>query len=117
LALGTLLGLLVGAGIAALLEAFRPTLVGSGAVARELQVPFLGELSRRPNVIPEAVADRLRLAAIGAKVKVVALIPTDETADLTELARQLGVALGAGEAQENGDQQARGRGRARAGAP
>lgn len=121
LALGALLGLLVGAGIAALLEAFRPTLVGSGAVARELQVPFLGELPRRPEVIPEAVADRLRLAAIGAKVKVVELIPTDESADLSELAHRLGLALGGtdGEAgQANGELQARGKSRSRAsGAP
>jgi len=43
--LGALLGLIVGVGLAGLLETIRPTLVGADAVAREFDAPLLGTLS------------------------------------------------------------------------
>jgi len=47
-ALASLLGLLLGTGIAALLETFRPTLVGEDAIAAHLGVPVLGVLPGPP---------------------------------------------------------------------
>jgi capsular polysaccharide biosynthesis protein len=44
LLLGLLLGAVIGLGLAALLEAFRPTVVGHADVARALGVPMLGYL-------------------------------------------------------------------------
>jgi len=46
LALGALLGLVVGIGIAATIETITPTLVGAEAVAREVGAPVLAELPR-----------------------------------------------------------------------
>jgi len=47
-ALGALLGLILGVGIAALMEAFNPTVVGEEAIAAQLGAPVLGVLPGLP---------------------------------------------------------------------
>ena len=83
-ALGALLGFLVGAGAAAIIETFRPTLVGDDAIAEALGAAILGNLSVDGDV-PRHVGERLPLqigiAARRAKAKTVELVsvgwPTD----------------------------------------
>ena len=94
LVLGGLLGLIVGVGIAGLVEAFRPTLVGPDVLAREFQAQLLGVLSHKPGVdgsLDEAdhVAGRLRLAADAAGLRRVALVAADEDVDIWPLAERL----------------------------
>jgi hypothetical protein len=77
-ALGALLGFLVGAGLAAAIETFRPTLVGGDAIADALGAPVLGTLSVRRD---EASDDggrlplRMRLAAARVGARTVELVP------------------------------------------
>jgi len=78
LALAGLAGLILGLGLAALIEAMRPTVVGSRALARRLGAPVLEELPCCPDhlegVDTDLVAGRVNLAAKGAGVSVVELI-------------------------------------------
>jgi uncharacterized protein involved in exopolysaccharide biosynthesis len=94
LALGILLGLILGVGCAGTIELVRPTLVGGDAIARELGVPFLGSLpaeplSRAPRAL-HALRARLRLAAEAAEVETVGVVPVVEQVDLTPLTGLLG---------------------------
>jgi uncharacterized protein involved in exopolysaccharide biosynthesis len=64
--LGAILGLILGTGIAALIETFQPTVVGGGALAQATGAPFLGAVSTKDgtdDVGAALVANRLRLAA------------------------------------------------------
>jgi capsular polysaccharide biosynthesis protein len=80
LALGALLGLVVGVGLAAVVETVRPTLLGSRRVAQALGVAQLGRLARPPSeATPDAadvreVGTRIRLAASAADVNAVELV-------------------------------------------
>jgi uncharacterized protein involved in exopolysaccharide biosynthesis len=92
--LGFLLGLILGVGTAALVETLRPTLAGGYAVARELQLPLLRQLSGAPDEpvgLDEAaqIAERLRLAAETAHVRRVCLVAAGEDVDVAPLARVL----------------------------
>ena len=77
LALGTLLGIVVGLGLASLLETYRPTVVGSENLSRELEAPVLEDLERPPSEAGlglKRLADRLGLAAQGVHVEEVKFI-------------------------------------------
>jgi uncharacterized protein involved in exopolysaccharide biosynthesis len=92
--LGSFLGLVLGVGIAGLIEAFRPTLVGPEVLAREFQAPVLGVLPGKPGAdgsFDEAddVAGRLRLAADVAALRRVALVAAEEDVDIRLLAERL----------------------------
>ena len=92
--LGALLGLVLGVGLAALLETVRPTVAGGDALARELDVPLLGTLPGRfddgqPPGEVAPVAARVRLAAMAAGVDDVALLPVDADVDVRPLVRSL----------------------------
>jgi capsular polysaccharide biosynthesis protein len=67
IALGALLGLVLGIGLAAVIETINPTLVGADAVAREVGAPVLAELPRsngHATAFQRELADnRVRLAA------------------------------------------------------
>jgi capsular polysaccharide biosynthesis protein len=94
LVLGGFLGLILGVGIAGLVEAFRPTLVGPDVLAREFQAPLLGMLVEQPGAngsVDEAdhVAGRLRLAADAAALRRVALVAAEEDVDIWRLAERL----------------------------
>jgi capsular polysaccharide biosynthesis protein len=94
-ALGGLLGLVVGIGIAALLEMFRPTLVGRDALARNLGAPVLAELQSVASAegdIAEA-AMHIELAAVAAGVNRVGLLAMRPAQDLRSLADLLGPAV------------------------
>jgi uncharacterized protein involved in exopolysaccharide biosynthesis len=92
--LGALLGLVLGVGLAALLETVRPTVAGGDALARELDVPLLGTLPGRfadgqPAEELAPVAARVRLAALTAGVNDVALLPVEADLDVRSLVRSL----------------------------
>lgn len=92
LGLGLLLGLVIGIGGATLLEIFRPTLVGGGAIARALGVPRLGRISGFPvngNLRDVPVRTHLRLAANAARVDTIELLPVDPSMDVHALAARL----------------------------
>lgn len=107
LALGGLIGLILGVGGAALLETLHPTLVGRRLVARTAGVSLLGHLPAPPDRVsadaPEVlmVASRLRLAANAARVHDVELVPT-RLSDLTTLADSLEGALATTPVSTNG---------------
>jgi hypothetical protein len=94
LALGILLGLTLGIFAAAVVESLRPSLVGGDAIARALGAPPLGALACAPgqgdcisgkDLI--ALAARLHLVAIRARLRSVALVsvkPGVEPTDLTD---------------------------------
>lgn len=88
-ALGGLLGLLVGIGVAATSESFRPTLVGADAIADALDVPVLGTLpmvdSGTKDTDLSRLAAQIRLAAAGAKAKTVELVQVGPPVDLSSL--------------------------------
>jgi capsular polysaccharide biosynthesis protein len=94
--LGGLLGLIVGIGVAAALEAIRPTVVGSDNVAETLDTPLIGEL---PSVYPGEVASatedltplktRLVVAGEAAGSRLVGLVAADRSVDLWQLATHL----------------------------
>lgn len=92
LAVGALLGLILGISLAATLEAFRPTLSASG-LARHLGVPMLGRLRRLPDNAGELqdpwLASYVSLAADGAGVHSFELVPVGPEIDVTGLARSL----------------------------
>jgi capsular polysaccharide biosynthesis protein len=93
LALGVFAGLIVATGIAAALETFRPTVVGSEAVAREADAPLLGELRTRPERVTATdvrqVSARLQLAAAAAHVGVVEFYPVEPSVELEWLVTTL----------------------------
>jgi capsular polysaccharide biosynthesis protein len=90
-ALGMLLGLVVGIGLAASIETFTPTLVGAEAVAREVGAPVLAELpraNRKSTAFQRKLEDnRVRLAAGFARMGAF------EMADLGPVIRFTDVAL------------------------
>jgi capsular polysaccharide biosynthesis protein len=94
LALGLLLGLIVGIGCAGTIELIRPALVGGDAIARELGIPFLGSLPNEPLArAPRALHTlraRLRLVADAAEVETVGVVPVVEQLDLAPLTELLG---------------------------
>jgi capsular polysaccharide biosynthesis protein len=93
--LGGLVGLLVGLGLAALVEALHPTLIGSRRVAAGAGTALLGRLDRLPEhgvadpVDVSEVATRIALAASVARVESVQLVAAPEV-DLEPLATALG---------------------------
>ena len=93
IALGGLLGLLLGVCLAALLEAVRPTIVGGHALADTFGAPILGHLPEWPRRLDEqdaqAVAARVRLAARAAGVETVELVAAGKAKGLETLAQQL----------------------------
>ena len=99
--LGALLGLIVGIGIAALLEGVRPTLTDGEAVSRELGTPHLGTLSfdwgAEPGVLSgaPAVAHQLKEAARRARVANVDLLGSSSTSHLALFAEWLDVEVAA----------------------
>lgn len=94
LILGALLGLVLGIGIAGLIETFRPTLVGSDSLAREFGTPLLGTIptgedEQRARQLLSRVALRLRLAADSLGVHNVALVAVGPDIELGLLAATL----------------------------
>jgi capsular polysaccharide biosynthesis protein len=94
LVLGALLGLIVGVGIAGLIETIRPTLVGSDALARQFDTPLLGTLAadgdeERARGALGQTALRLRLAAGSAQVTNLGLVGVGAAVDLGLLAATL----------------------------
>jgi uncharacterized protein involved in exopolysaccharide biosynthesis len=92
--LGGLLGFILGVGLAGLVETFRPTLVGGDALAKELGTPFLGALPSAPDgrealEDPTDIAVRVRLAAQGAALRKVALVPVGPNVNVGPLAQRL----------------------------
>ena len=89
LILGSLAGLIIGVGLAALLETLRPTLVGREAIERALGAPVLGVMPDGASTVGEvlALSTRLRRAAEGAKATTAVLWSGGE--DLRDVARRL----------------------------
>jgi uncharacterized protein involved in exopolysaccharide biosynthesis len=92
--LGALLGLILGVGLAALVETLRPTLVGGEALARELDTPLIGTLSgskdrgqRLEDVV--GVVGRLQLAARARNVRNIGLVAARRDIDLEGLAQRM----------------------------
>ena len=92
--LAVLLGLILGIGLAALLEIVRPTVVGADAVAREFDAPLLGTLPSTPD--REAalgdlvrIKSRLALALGGTRIPNVSLLGAGPEIDLRPLAARL----------------------------
>jgi capsular polysaccharide biosynthesis protein len=92
LAIGALLGAILGIALAATLESWRPTLAGP-AIARYLGAPFLGCLPRPPRhdstIRSPWLANYLLLAADGAGVRSIQLVPVGPVVDVAGLARTL----------------------------
>jgi hypothetical protein len=90
--LGALLGFLVGAGTAGLIEAVSPTLVGAAAIGDALGVPVLGTLprpaDRNSRGTRRAVANT-RLVLRRAKVTTLELVSMGPSIDLERLAATL----------------------------
>jgi capsular polysaccharide biosynthesis protein len=93
LALGAILGLFAGLGVAGLIEMIRPTLVGKDALAREFNTQPLGTLSGAPD--EESVLDtpwlwdRIRIAGEAAGVRSVWLLGVGPSRYLRPLATAL----------------------------
>ena len=92
--LGSLLGLLLGVGLAGLLETTRPTVVGGDALAREFATPLLGTFPRDPDGDDARrdlthVAARLRHAAEALDVEQIGLVGVVEEIDVRHLAEWL----------------------------
>ena len=92
--LGGLLGLILGVGLAALIETLRPTFVGGEALARELDTPLIGTLSRSRDPGDQledlvGVAGRLQLAARARGVRNIGLVAARRDLDVDGLARRL----------------------------
>jgi capsular polysaccharide biosynthesis protein len=89
LVLGALASLILGIGLAVILETLRPTLVGRGAIERALGAPVFGVMTadaRAPGDL-SALSARLQRAAERARVSTVLLWNRDE--DLSDTARRL----------------------------
>jgi capsular polysaccharide biosynthesis protein len=91
LALGGILGLLLGLGVAGLIELMRPTLVGEEALTREFEAPLLGRFSSSANGSPELVRlrDRVRVAGEAAGVHRVRLLAAGSSVDVSSIASAL----------------------------
>lgn len=92
--LGAVLGLILGTGVAALLEALRPTLVGGDVLAKELDAPLIGTLEDHPDESRRlqevaSIAARLRLAARAVGAGEVALLGARHDLDLRAVATEL----------------------------
>jgi capsular polysaccharide biosynthesis protein len=91
--LGALLGLVLGVGVAGIIETFRPTLVGGDALAREFRAPLLGTLTNEPDesgaLQDEGIGMRLRLAAEAASLLKVSLVPIGPQVNVGPLAEWL----------------------------
>jgi hypothetical protein len=90
--LGALLGFLVGAGVAGMIEAVSPTLVGASAMGDALGVPVLGTLSRlgdRDSVASERTVVNTRLAASRAKATTLELVAMGPAIDLEPISSTL----------------------------
>lgn len=103
--LGGLLGLILGVGLAGLIETFRPSFVGSNALAREFDTPLLGTLPGDPDeedalVDAAAIAMRIRLAAEVANVQTVNLFSAGPHLELERFAEQLQAALDSTKSEE-----------------
>jgi hypothetical protein len=96
LAIGALLGLLVGIALAAAVESVRPSVVGRAALARSIRAPVLAELSGSPDHwgVPEVAeaAMHVEMAAAGAEVRRVELIAGDRRTDVARLAQSIDAA-------------------------
>jgi capsular polysaccharide biosynthesis protein len=92
IAVGALLGFILGIALAATWEAFRPTVSAAG-LARHLGVPLLGRLRRLPDsagaLQDKWLASYVTLAADGAGVHSFELVPVGPEVDVTGLARSL----------------------------
>jgi hypothetical protein len=95
LVLGAILGLVLGIGLAALLETVRPTLVGGDAQARAFETPFLGTAHGEPADAEEdaVTATRLWFAAAGRGIEQVALVAAADGIDVERLAQRLEAAV------------------------
>jgi capsular polysaccharide biosynthesis protein len=98
LVLGALAGLILGIGLAGLIETFRPTLVGGDALARELNAPVLGMLPKEPEAEASlaqasAIAARVELAAEATALRKVALLAGGPPVDLGPLAERMQAAF------------------------
>jgi capsular polysaccharide biosynthesis protein len=93
LMLGTILGLILGVGIAGLIEVFRPTLAGVDALTREFDAPLIGTFNGSPGsasmVDSMWLSERIRLAIEAAGVRNVRLVGAGPPADLKSLAMSL----------------------------
>jgi capsular polysaccharide biosynthesis protein len=89
LILGALASLILGIGLAVILETLRPTLVGRGAIGRALGAPVFGVMTAGAGASSDlsALSARLQRAAERAKVSTVVLWNRDE--DLSDPARRL----------------------------
>jgi uncharacterized protein involved in exopolysaccharide biosynthesis len=92
--LGALLGLILGVGVAGIIETFRPTLVGGDALAREFRAPLLGTLTNEPDEWgalqdERGIGMRLRLAAEAAALLKVSLVPIGPQVNVGPLAEWL----------------------------
>jgi uncharacterized protein involved in exopolysaccharide biosynthesis len=92
--LGALLGLILGVGVAGIIETFRPTLVGGDALAREFRAPLLGTLTNEPDEWgalrdDTGIGMRLRLAAEAATLLKVSLVPIGPQVNVGPLAEWL----------------------------
>lgn len=86
--LGGLLGFLLGAGLAGLIEAVSPTLVGAAAIGDALGVPVLGSLSRPSDQHTDGARRAIvntRLAASRVRASTLELLPLGSSIDLTAL--------------------------------
>jgi capsular polysaccharide biosynthesis protein len=90
-ALGLVLGSMLGVAFAAGVETLRPTISGGSAQAAFLSTPLLGEveLGREDGFDAMAVLTRLRIAASSAGQRTVALVPATPAMDLTPVAERL----------------------------
>jgi len=94
LILGALLGLVLGVGIAGLIETLRPTLVGSDALARQFDTPLLGTVAtdsdeERAWHTLRRIALRLRLGGESIRAQTLGLVPVGPDVDLGLLAAML----------------------------
>jgi capsular polysaccharide biosynthesis protein len=101
LVLGGLLGLIVGVGVAGLMETVRPSVVGGDALARELDMLLLGTLrgGLHETYAPQELAPiygRLQLAAEAVGVHEVGLLAAISGVDLRGLASRLGAVADVG---------------------
>jgi len=94
IALGALLGLVLGTGLAALIETLRPRFLGGDVLARELEMAHLGTIPATAGDpssgwSPEPIALVLRLAAERAGVRNVSLLATERQSELGVVAKQI----------------------------
>jgi capsular polysaccharide biosynthesis protein len=94
IALGALLGLVLGTGLAALIETLRPRFLGGNVLARELEMAHLGTIPATAGDAssgwsPEPIALVLRLAAERAGVRNVSLLATERQSDLGVVAKRI----------------------------